>query len=139
MKKVKIINPMTSEAVTIESNATTFGELAVEISEVSSLSGLNLSECKVFLKDSSGSKTLGLTSDTLSEEDSYKVFISPTKMKAGNGTRYSDAVLKELKTKVNNIFTDLIGGEAATDEPNFDGEVTEDDLEEFDEIVNNQV
>ena len=138
MKTVKIINPKTSEAVTIQSNATNFGELKAEITALSEFGDLNLEECRVFLKDSRIKKTLGLASDTLTEDAAYKIFISPIKMKAGaNPTRYSDATVKDIHSKVNRIFIDILEGPECTDCSDVDvaNSVTEEDLDDFDDIV----
>ena len=99
-KKVKIINPVTAEAVEITTEATIWAELEQELLKTPSFKDVNFETYKVFMKDSSIKKTLGLPGDTLSDETSFKIFISPINMKGGMDKK----VLEELRDAINEIF-----------------------------------
>lgn len=135
MQTVKIINPKTSEAVTVETDATTWGELKDELMEMPEFSGLNFDECRVFMKDSQTKSTLGLSSDELSDDDYYKIFVSPIKQKGGGKVRYSPSTIKDVRHKIANILNDILNEGEVPEEEDEDNRVTEEDLNDFEEMV----
>jgi hypothetical protein len=131
MSKVKVVTG--TSAVTVETTATTTSQLLAALGNTSQFRGQDWKTVAIFQKDSTGRKTLSaaIGEEAVSQEAEYKLYITPLQMKAGsNPTRYSDAVIKEVKTKMEAIFADLLDEE----DNDGDAEVTAAEKTEFDAL-----
>lgn len=97
-RNIEVYSSQTNSTETISFEGETFGELLDEL-------GLSAAD---FTGAGGTTKSTYIAEDAIiSPEDDF-IAIYPTKMKAGNGTRYSDAALRELHTKLTNVISDLL-------------------------------
>ena len=97
-RRIEVYSSQTNTTETITFTGETFGDL---------LSQLGI-EAGDFTGAGGTSKNTYIDLEAVISESDDFIAIYPTKMKAGNGTRYSDAVLKELHTKLTNILADVM-------------------------------
>jgi hypothetical protein len=100
-RKVKVFNTTTNSVVTVVSNASNWGELKNEILSHNEGAEINVDNMKAIAKFNEGKATLEFN-DTPIPEGDFKVYLYALKNKSG----YSDALIKEIRTKVRNIISD---------------------------------
>ena len=112
MKRVKIVNTITGTPVTVETSATTFGELKRELSSKPQFSDVNWGSTVCIQRDSVGRSTKSLDDELISSEEAFTMYISPSKHKGGI---YSPSIIRDVKTKIMSMLDELIeaSGEAA--------------------------
>jgi len=150
MKKIKVINGRT-QAFFLETTATTVGELLDALQSDERLSNVDFGGVSLIQRDAQGRVRLEYNEQLISTDEEFKVFVIAEKMKFGddikisvNGVEYTGKLLKEMKTKMNNLFDALLEGASAlesiieqipeTTEPTC--EVDDDDLNELDDLLN---
>jgi len=101
MRTIRVISTQSDRAQSVESAASTWGELQ------SALSGIinNVNDMKAIVRETRVSLE---SSEAQLPEGNFTVILSMKKIASGNETRYSDSQLKELRTKLNNLFNDLL-------------------------------
>lgn len=110
MRNIRVISSQTNSAKTIQSSATSWGDLKSELSNHFS----GVSDMKAIVRDT---RVTLEASDAVLPTSDFTIILSMKKIASGieesdnNTTRYRDAVLRELRTKLNNIFDDLLGSE----------------------------
>lgn len=102
-KTIRIINPLTAQAVTVKTTATTWGDLKKELQSMDVFKSMEFDDVRVFMKDSEIKKVLTYPEDSVSPESSFKLFISPSNMKGGNKERLIRAK-EEIVTILDNII-----------------------------------
>lgn len=100
-RRIEVYSSQTNSTETISFEGGTFGELLDEL-------GLSVED---FTGAGGTTKSTYIAEDAVISPDDDFIAIYPTKMKAGNGTRYSDAVLRELHSKLTNVISDLLDDE----------------------------
>lgn len=108
-RRIEVYSSQTNSTEVVNFTGETFGDLLDQM-------GIDSGE---FTGAGGTTKSTYIDTDAVISPDDDFIAIYPTKMKAGNGTRYSDAVLKELHTKLTNILADVmdIGEEALSEMP----------------------
>lgn len=148
MKKIKIINGRT-QAFFLDTTAETVGQLIDALESDERLSSVDFSGVSLIQRDSQGRIRLEYPEQNISIDEEFKIFVIAEKMKFGddvkidvNGTEYSAKLLREMKTKINNLFEALLNGESieeiieqdeVTETPGCT--VSEEDLNELDELM----
>jgi hypothetical protein len=100
MRTVRIISTQSDSVKSHESSATTWGQLREELSGMFS----GVSDMKAIVRETR--VTLEAAEAALPEGD-FTVILSMKKIASGS-TRYNHSQLKELRTKINNLFNDLL-------------------------------
>jgi len=101
MRTIRVISTQSDRAQSIESSASTWGELQSALSGIIS----NVNDMKAIVRET----RISLESpEAQLPEGNFTVILSMKKIASGNETRYSDSQLKELRTKLNNLFNDLL-------------------------------
>ena len=109
LKKIKVINGRTVASF-IETDVETVGELIDVLISDSRYSSVNFESVKILQKDTQGRASLDYDEQKISTDPEFKIFLMAEKMKFGDSTtQVSISVLKEMRTKMNNLFNDLIG------------------------------
>lgn len=98
-RRIEVYSSQTNSTEVVQFTGETFGDLLDQM-------GIDSGE---FTGAGGTTKSTYIDTDAVISPDDDFIAIYPTKMKAGNGTRYSDAVLKELHTKLTNILADVMG------------------------------
>lgn len=101
MRTIRVISTQSDRAQSIESSASTWGELQSALSGIIS----NVNDMKAIVRETRVSLE---SSEAQLPEGNFTVILSMKKIASGNETRYSDSQLKELRTKLNNLFNDLL-------------------------------
>lgn len=103
MRSIEVYSSQNNETTTVRFEGTTFGELLDEMGF----------EAGQFTGAGGTTKTTYVAEDAVISADDDFIAIYPTKMKAGsdNGTRYSDAAVREMHTKITNLVADILGEE----------------------------
>lgn len=101
MRTIRVISTQSDRAQSIESAASTWGELQSALSGIIS----NVNDMKAIVRETRVSLE---SSEAQLPEGNFTVILSMKKIASGNETRYSDSQLKELRTKLNNLFNDLL-------------------------------
>lgn len=142
LKKIKVINGRTVASF-IETDVETVGQLVDILKSDQRYSSVNFDSVKILQKDSQGRSSLDYDEQKISTDGEFKIFLMAEKMKFGDSTtEISISVLKEMRTKMNNLFNDLIGDcsdeeiiKQASD-PGDTVKLTDEDLADLDELVN---
>ena len=101
MRTIRVISTQSDRAQSVESAASTWGELQSALSGIIS----NVNDMKAIVRETRVSLE---SPEALLPEGNFTVILSMKKIASGNETRYSDSQLKELRTKLNNLFNDLL-------------------------------
>ena len=101
MRTIRVISTQSDRAQSVESAASTWGELQSALSGIIS----NVNDMKAIVRETRVSLE---SSEAQLPEGNFTVILSMKKIASGNETRYSDSQLKELRTKLNNLFNDLL-------------------------------
>jgi hypothetical protein len=101
MRTIRVISTQSDRAQSIESSASTWGELQSALSGIIS----NVNDMKAIVRETRVSLE---SPEAQLPEGNFTVILSMKKIASGNETRYSDSQLKELRTKLNNLFNDLL-------------------------------
>jgi len=101
MRTIRVISTQSDRAQSIESAASTWGELQSALSGIIS----NVNDMKAIVRETRVSLE---SPEAQLPEGNFTVILSMKKIASGNETRYSDSQLKELRTKLNNLFNDLL-------------------------------
>ena len=101
MRTIRVISTQSDRAQSIESAASTWGELQSALSGIIS----NVNDMKAIVRETRVSLE---SSEAQLPEGNFTVILSMKKIASGNETRYTDSQLKELRTKLNNLFNDLL-------------------------------
>jgi len=101
MRTIRVISTQSDRARSIGSSASTWGELQSALSEIIS----NVNDMKAIVRETRVSLE---SPEAQLPEGNFTVILSMKKIASGNETRYSDSQLKELRTKLNNLFNDLL-------------------------------
>ena len=101
MRTIRVISTQSDRAQSIESSASTWGELQSALSGIIS----NVNDMKAIVRETRVSLE---SSEAQLPEGNFTVILSMKKIASGNETRYTDSQLKELRTKLNNLFNDLL-------------------------------
>lgn len=100
MRTVRIISTQSDSVKNHETSATTWGQLREELSGMFS----GVSDMKAIVRETR--VTLEAAEAAL-PEGNFTIILSMKKIASG-ATRYNTSQLKELRTKINNLFTDLL-------------------------------
>jgi hypothetical protein len=101
MRTIRVISTQSDRAQSLESSASTWGELQSALSGIIS----NVNDMKAIVRETRVSLE---SSEAQLPEGNFTVILSMKKIASGNETRYTDSQLKELRTKLNNLFNDLL-------------------------------
>ena len=101
MRTIRVISTQSDRAQSVESSASTWGELQSALSGIIS----NVNDMKAIVRETRVSLE---SSEAQLPEGNFTVILSMKKIASGNETRYTDSQLKELRTKLNNLFNDLL-------------------------------
>jgi hypothetical protein len=101
MRTIRVISTQSDRAQSVESAASTWGELQSALSGIIS----NVNDMKAIVRETRVSLE---SPEAQLPEGNFTVILSMKKIASGNETRYSDSQLKELRTKLNNLFNDLL-------------------------------
>lgn len=129
MRKIRIISTQSDGVKTIESSASTWGELKSELS--SSLS--NVQDMKAIVRDTRN--TLESDEAVLPEGD-FTIILTMKKIASGSEdkvTRYSKSQILEIRTKILNLIDDLLDYEENLKNDKLE-ELTEEDIEELEKL-----
>jgi hypothetical protein len=118
MRTIRVISTQSDRAQSVESAASTWGELQSALSGIIS----NVNDMKAIVRETRVSLE---SSEAQLPEGNFTVILSMKKIASGNETRYTDSQLKELRTKLNNLFNDLL--EEDEDETSANGISAEED------------
>lgn len=108
MQTVRIVNVKTGTPVTVETEATLFGELVDQLKRVSPFDSYDFSKCHCFVRSSEGRSSIGLPDEELPSDDTYTLYISPAEMKGGADMESLREVLEDIRDSVNEAL-ELIG------------------------------
>ena len=146
MKKIKVINGRT-EASFVETEATTLGQLIDLLKSDPKYSSIDFSSVKILQKDAQGRTSLTYPEQLISSNPEFKIFLMAEKMKFGdgktvvvNGTEVQLSLLKEMKTKMNNLFDLMLSGATSAElvseviKQDEKVKVTDEDLADLDEL-----
>lgn len=101
MRTIRIISTQSDSVKSLESSATSWGELKEELSGMFS----GVSDMKAIVRET---RVTLEAAEAVLPEGNFTVILSMKKIASGS-TRYNTSQLKELRTKINNLFNDLIG------------------------------
>jgi len=123
MRNIRVISSQTNTAKTVTSSASNWGDLKNELS--AHFNGIG--DMKAIVRET---RVTLESSDAALPTGDFTIILSMKKIASGtdsdtNTTRYRDAILREMRTKLNNIFDDLLGEEE--EELQQQGNLTEDD------------
>lgn len=106
MRKVIVFSTLTEQKQVIETDVTTWGELKKLVSDFNSDT----------MKATEGTtKTTLESNEAVLPTGDFKVFLTPSKIKAGGEVRYTPTQIKELRTKLDNVFSDLLDEDSNED------------------------
>lgn len=131
MRNIRVISSQTNSAKTIQSSATNWGDLKNELANHFS----GVSDMKAIVRDT---RVTLESSDAVLPTGDFTIILSMKKIASGsdsdtNTTRYRDAILREMRTKLNNIFDDLLGEEEEEEE--IKSNLTNDDEDALQELA----
>lgn len=112
MKVVKVISTKTGRPIEVTTTATQLGQLLDELGRMEQFEGTDWKRTTIFQRDSTGRSTKSLRDESISNESSFTIFISPSEHKGGV---YSHSVIREIRTKLNNILNELAGEDIKDD------------------------
>lgn len=101
MRTIRVISTQSDRAQSVESAASTWGELQSTLSGIIS----NVNDMKAIVRETRVSLE---SPEAQLPEGNFTVILSMKKIASGNNSRYTDSQLKELRTKLNNLFNDLL-------------------------------
>lgn len=125
MRTIRVISSQSDRAKSVESAATTWGELQSDLSSHIS----DIGNMKAIVRETRVSLE---SPEAQLPEGNFTVILSMKKIASGNnnnGTRYTDSQIRELRTKLQNLFEDVLAGNVA-DNSNL-SEDEEDDLDQL--------
>jgi hypothetical protein len=115
MRTIRVISTQADSAISIESNATTWSQLKEELG--ARFSGV--SDMKAIVRET---RVTLESPEAQLPEGNFTIILSMKKI--ASGVRYSISQLREIRTKLNNVFADLLGDVASEEEE----EVEEEDV-----------
>jgi hypothetical protein len=129
MRNIRVISSQTNSAKTIQSSATNWGDLKNELANHFS----GVSDMKAIVRDT---RVTLEAADAVLPTGDFTIILSMKKIASGtenpfNTTRYKDAVLRDMQTKLNNIFEDLLNENC---EEKLSEGLSEDDLDALNEL-----
>ena len=101
MRTIRVISTQSDRAQSVESAASTWGGLQSTLSGIIS----NVNDMKAIVRETRVSLE---SPEAQLPEGNFTVILSMKKIASGNNSRYTDSQLKELRTKLNNLFNDLL-------------------------------
>lgn len=128
MRNIRVISSQTNSAKTIQSSAANWGDLKNELANHFS----GVSDMKAIVRDT---RVTLEAADAVLPTGDFTIILSMKKIASGNEfntTRYKDAVLRDMQTKLNNIFEDLLNENVEEEE--FSEGLSEDDLDALNEL-----
>ena len=132
MSTVKIINPLTETALTVNTCATTWGGLKEELKERSEFKDVDFEDFCVFQKGQTSRKGLVLNSDELIEDEQTKIFINIKKQIGGIDIPEDLESLEELRNRIDDLF-DAVADIVEKDEE--EKTMTEDDRKDYEDSL----
>jgi hypothetical protein len=125
MRTIRVISSQSDRAKSVESAATTWGQLQSDLSSHIS----DIGNMKAIVRETRVSLE---SPEAQLPEDNFTVILSMKKIASGsndNGTRYTDSQIRELRTKLQNLFEDVLAGNVASNTTLSEDE--EDDLDQL--------
>lgn len=125
MRTIRVISSQSDRAKSVESAATTWSQLQSDLSSHIS----DIQNMKAIVRETRVSLE---SPEAQLPEGNFTVILSMKKIASGsndNGTRYTDSQIRELRTKLQNLFEDVLAG-AAAGNSNL-SEEEEDDLDQL--------
>lgn len=125
MRTIRVISSQSDRAKSVESAATTWGQLQSDLSSHIS----DIGNMKAIVRETRVSLE---SPEAQLPEGNFTVILSMKKIASGsndNGTRYTDSQIRELRTKLQNLFEDVLAGNVATNTTLSEDE--EDDLDQL--------
>lgn len=125
MRTIRVISSQSDRAKTVESAATTWSQLqsdlSAHISDIGNMKAI-IRETRVSLE----------SPEAQLPEGNFTVILSMKKIASGsndNGTRYTDSQIRELRTKLQNLFEDVLAGNVAGN-----SNLSEDEEDDLDQL-----
>jgi hypothetical protein len=125
MRTIRVISSQSDRAKSVESDATTWSQLQSDLSSHIS----DIGNMKAIVRETRVSLE---SPEAQLPEGNFTVILSMKKIASGtngNGTRYSDSQIRELRTKLLNLFEDVLAGNVADNSTLSEDE--EDDLDQL--------
>lgn len=125
MRTIRVISSQSDRAKSVESAATTWGQLQSDLSSHIS----DIGNMKAIVRETRVSLE---SPEAQLPESNFTVILSMKKIASGsndNGTRYTDSQIRELRTKLQNLFEDVLAGNVASNTTLSEDE--EDDLDQL--------
>lgn len=125
MRTIRVISSQSDRAKSVESAATTWGQLQSDLSSHIS----DIGNMKAIVRETRVSLE---SPEAQLPEGNFTVILSMKKIASGsndNGTRYTDSQIRELRTKLQNLFEDVLAGNVASNTTLSEDE--EDDLDQL--------
>jgi hypothetical protein len=125
MRTIRVISSQSDRAKSVESAATTWNELQSDLSShISDIGNMKaiVRETRVSLESPEAQLPQG----------NFTIILSMKKIASGsndNGTRYTDAQIRELRTKLQNLLEDVLSGNFTTGASSAISEEEQDDLD----------
>jgi hypothetical protein len=125
MRTIRVISSQSDRAKSVESAATTWGQLQSDLSSHIS----DIGNMKAIVRETRVSLE---SPEAQLPESNFTVILSMKKIASGsneNGTRYTDSQIRELRTKLQNLFEDVLAGNVVSNTTLSEDE--EDDLDQL--------
>jgi hypothetical protein len=125
MRTIRVISSQSDRAKSVESDATTWSQLQSDLSSHIS----DIGNMKAIVRETRVSLE---SPEAQLPEGNFTVILSMKKIASGtngNGTRYTDSQIRELRTKLLNLFEDVLAGNVADNSTLSEDE--EDDLDQL--------
>lgn len=125
MRTIRVISSQSDRAKSVESAAATWGQLQSDLSSHIS----DIGNMKAIVRETRVSLE---SPEAQLPESNFTVILSMKKIASGsndNGTRYTDSQIRELRTKLQNLFEDVLAGNVASNTTLSEDE--EDDLDQL--------
>ena len=125
MRTIRVISSQSDRAKSVESAAATWGQLQSDLSSHIS----DIGNMKAIVRETRVSLE---SPEAQLPEGNFTVILSMKKIASGsndNGTRYTDSQIRELRTKLQNLFEDVLAGNVASNTTLSEDE--EDDLDQL--------
>jgi hypothetical protein len=125
MRTIRVISSQSDRAKSVESAATTWGQLQSDLSSHIS----DIGNMKAIVRETRVSLE---SPEAQLPESNFTVILSMKKIASGsneNGTRYTDSQIRELRTKLQNLFEDVLAGNVANN-----SNLSEDEEDDLDQL-----
>lgn len=125
MRTIRVISSQSDRAKSVESDATTWGQLQSDLSSHIS----DIGNMKAIVRETRVSLE---SPEAQLPESNFTVILSMKKIASGsneNGTRYTDSQIRELRTKLQNLFEDVLAGNVANK-----SNLSEDEEDDLDQL-----